>query len=40
MKDEIAKITLPEKFKPIERDLKEAHNIMEIEYGGEISIRV
>lgn len=40
LKDEIAKITLPEKFKPIERDLKEAHNIREIEYGGEISILV
>ncbi len=38
LKDEIAKLKLSEKFRLIEKDLKEAHNIREIEYGKNFEI--
>ncbi len=38
LRDEIKKITLPEKFKAIEKDLIATHNIKEIEYGGRVEL--
>ena len=38
LKAEVKEALLPEKFKPIERDLISAHNIAKIAYGKEIKI--
>ena len=38
LRSEIKKITIPEKFKSIEKDLKVTHNIKEINYGNRIKI--
>ncbi len=38
LKSEIEYAMLPEKFRPIERDLKETHKIRRIEYGRETSL--
>ena len=40
LKAEISSITLPEKFKSIEKDLIEAHSIKEIKYGEKVSIEL
>lgn len=40
LKAEIKTLTLPEKFKSIEKDLVEAHSIKEIKYGEKISIKI
>ncbi len=40
LRDGIKSATIPEKFKCIEKDLVKTHNIKEIKYGKEVSVRV
>ena len=34
------KLTLPEKFKSIESDVKSTHNVLELEYGTDVVVMV
>ncbi len=38
LKAEVKKAVIPEKFKPIENDLKAAHNIAKVTYGNELQL--
>lgn len=40
LKADVSKLTLPEKFKEIEADLKEAHTIKEVCYGKKLEIKL
>ncbi len=40
LKAEVAELTLPEKFKAIERDLVEMHSVKKVVYGKEIKVKI
>ncbi|RLI97068.1 MAG: valine--tRNA ligase [Candidatus Aenigmatarchaeota archaeon] len=38
LKSEVASVTIPDKFKPIEKDLSLTHNIKKVEWGKKVSV--
>ncbi len=40
LKAEVSELTMPEKFKPIERDLSEMHSVMKLSYSKKVNVRL
>ncbi|MBI2581396.1 class I tRNA ligase family protein, partial [Candidatus Woesearchaeota archaeon] len=38
LKTEVKEAVIPEKFRPVEKDLKAAHNIAKVSYGSELKL--
>ncbi len=38
LRDELSNVTIPEKFKALEKDIKAMHKIKELDYGEKINI--
>jgi valyl-tRNA synthetase len=40
LRDEVKELTLPEKFKGVEKDLKHMHNVLKLKYGDTAEVRI